>query len=190
MADIMSSQSQESHPRDRPLDRQALRRKVRRPRRDAHQQARQSSSLTLCTGPRSLRPLTWPGFALPPKINRITARQGWHGPGRLDDPRDAAVTQAMLEQWLPRDEWSAFCDALVGFGQEVCLDSGRRCSKCDVGKAGLCPSNSDIEDLATPAKRAANAQAGTRKKRAKGRGKRGTRAVAVADSDSDSEYEG
>ncbi|KIY66175.1 DNA glycosylase [Cylindrobasidium torrendii FP15055 ss-10] len=75
------------------------------------------------------------GICVDTHVHRITNLLGWHSPP-TNTPEQ---TRLNLQSWLPKSHWQDINHLLVGFGQTICPEPGRKCGSCNVNKAGLCP---------------------------------------------------
>lgn len=68
-------------------------------------------------------------------VHRISNRLKWTGKKGTSTPEK---TREALESWMPKEMWQEINIMLVGFGQEICLPIGPKCSTC-LNK-DICPS--------------------------------------------------
>lgn len=74
------------------------------------------------------------GLIVDTHVHRLAHRLHW-----VPTPsRTAEDTRKELEQWVPREYWSGFSLAVVGFGQTVCTATKPKCGACPLAKT--CPS--------------------------------------------------
>lgn len=66
-------------------------------------------------------------------VHRISNRLGWTG----CTTKTPEETRVALESWMPEDIWSETNLLMVGFGQQICLPVGPKCSECL--NVTLCP---------------------------------------------------
>lgn len=88
------------------------------------------------------------GIVVDTHVHRVSTRLGWAKPqNRLraafagassGSTASAEDTRAVLQSFVPADEWPDFTTVLIGFGQKTCLAQRPRCHECPV--AGDCPS--------------------------------------------------
>ncbi|KAL4160392.1 hypothetical protein PRNP1_000961 [Phytophthora ramorum] len=72
------------------------------------------------------------GIVVDTHVHRLAQRLGWASTKTAED------TRKELEDWIPREHWTALSLALVGFGQTVCTARHPSCSSCPL--ASKCPS--------------------------------------------------
>lgn len=73
------------------------------------------------------------GIGVDTHVHRISNRLKWLKK-QTNNPEE---TRIGLEDWLPRDLWSEVNVLLVGFGQQICLPVGPRCTECL--NSDICP---------------------------------------------------
>ncbi|KAK8729215.1 hypothetical protein OTU49_008679, partial [Cherax quadricarinatus] len=73
------------------------------------------------------------GIGVDTHVHRISNRLGWTG----RDTKTPEETRIALESWMPEEIWSDTNLLMVGFGQQICLPVGPKCSQCL--NATLCP---------------------------------------------------
>ncbi|KAK4306353.1 hypothetical protein Pmani_021811 [Petrolisthes manimaculis] len=73
------------------------------------------------------------GIGVDTHVHRISNRLGWTG----KNTKTPEQTRLALESWMPKEIWSETNLLMVGFGQQICLPVGPRCSECL--NVTLCP---------------------------------------------------
>lgn len=80
------------------------------------------------------------GIVVDTHVHRVVTRLGWAPPraARTGAAASAEDTRAVLQSFVPADDWPDFTTVLIGFGQKTCLSRTPRCGECPVARE--CPS--------------------------------------------------
>ncbi|XP_071949243.1 endonuclease III-like protein 1 [Antedon mediterranea] len=80
------------------------------------------------------------GIGVDTHVHRISNRLEW-----VKNPtKTPEQTRIALEDWLPKDHWRETNLLLVGFGQQMCLPIGPRCSDCLIKET--CPVGKSLKN--------------------------------------------
>ncbi|OQR92303.1 endonuclease III, HhH-GPD superfamily base excision DNA repair [Thraustotheca clavata] len=67
------------------------------------------------------------GIIVDTHVHRISHRLGWTS---KEAAKFAEASRRELEEWVPRQHWPQFSQALIGFGQSYCSSLHPKCSLC------------------------------------------------------------